>query len=46
MICPKCNGEIADNAKFCTKCGANIEEVTKELEAKREEKVRKGKDKK
>lgn len=41
MICPKCNGEIADNAKFCTKCGANIEEVTKELEAKREEKVRK-----
>ena len=41
MICPKCNGEIADNAKFCTKCGANIEEVTKELEAKREEEVRK-----
>ena len=41
MICPKCNGEIAGNAKFCTKCGANIEEVTKELEAKREEEVRK-----
>ena len=41
MICPKCNGEIADNAKFCTKCGANIEEVTKELEAKREEEVSK-----
>lgn len=47
MICPKCNGEIADNAKFCTKCGANIEEVTKELETqkieetKREEEIRK-----
>ena len=41
MICPKCNEEIADNAKFCTKCGANIEEVTKELEAKREEEARK-----
>lgn len=47
MICPKCNGEIADNAKFCTKCGAKIEEVTKELETqkieetKREEEIRK-----
>lgn len=41
MICPKCNEEIADNAKFCTKCGANIEKVTKELEAKREEEARK-----
>lgn len=41
MICPKCNGEIADNAKFCTKCGANIEEATKELEAQREEEARK-----
>ena len=34
MICPKCNEEIADKAKFCTKWGANIEEVTKELELK------------
>ena len=47
MICPKCNEEIADKAKFCTKWGANIEEVTKELETqkieetKREEETRK-----
>ena len=26
MKCPKCNEEIIDGIKFCTKCGANIEE--------------------
>ena len=35
MICPKCNEKIADNSKFCTKCGANIEEATKAEEEKR-----------
>ena len=40
MKCPKCNGEIADNAKFCTKCGANIEEATKELEAQKLEEAK------
>jgi len=34
MKCPKCNAEIADTAKFCTKCGANIEEVNAELAKK------------
>ena len=41
MICPKCNEKIADNSKFCTKCGANIEEVTKELEAHKIEEAKK-----
>jgi len=27
MICRKCNANIADNAKFCPKCGAKIELV-------------------
>lgn len=40
MICPKCNEKIADNSKFCTKCGANIEEATKELEAKKNEEAK------
>jgi len=34
MKCPKCNAEIADTAKFCTKCGANIEEANAELAKK------------
>ena len=29
MKCPKCNEEIAEGVKFCTKCGANIEEELK-----------------
>lgn len=36
MKCPKCNEEIEDNAKFCTKCGANIlEEKSKKAEIER-----------
>ena len=26
MKCPKCQSEIKDNAKFCTKCGCNLAE--------------------
>ena len=32
MKCPKCNEEIADGAKFCTKCGANIEEESTDIQ--------------
>ena len=44
MKCPKCNKEIVDNAKFCSKCGVNIAEALEEkakLEElkKKEEKV-------
>lgn len=36
MKCPKCNEEIEDNAKFCTKCGVNIlEEKAKKAEEER-----------
>ena len=24
MNCPKCNAEIKETAKFCTKCGVNL----------------------
>lgn len=27
-ICPKCNSEVADNATFCTSCGAQLNEAT------------------
>ena len=27
MICPKCGHEVADDAKFCNKCGASMAEV-------------------
>lgn len=41
MKCPKCNEEIADGAKFCTKCGVNIEEekarIAEENEKKQQE---------
>ena len=41
MKCPKCNEEIADVAKFCTKCGVNIEEekarIAEENERKQKE---------
>ena len=45
MKCPKCNKEIVDNAKFCSKCGVNIAEALEEkakleeLKKKEEEKV-------
>lgn len=41
MICSKCNEKNADNSKFCTKCGANIEEATKELETQKIEEAKK-----
>lgn len=37
MKCPKCREEIEDNAKFCTKCGVNIQEE-KERQAEEERK--------
>ena len=27
MLCPKCNHEISDNAKFCSECGTNIKDL-------------------
>lgn len=42
MKCPKCDQEIADDVKFCTKCGVNIEEEKKkqeEEELKREQEL-------
>ncbi len=30
MKCSKCNAEIADNAKFCPKCGAKVEKIETE----------------
>ena len=27
MKCPKCQNEVSDNARFCTKCGCNLEEA-------------------
>ena len=44
MKCPKCNEEIIDGIKFCTKCGANIEEEKKRIadeEAKKQEEAEK-----
>lgn len=41
MKCPKCNEELEKGAKFCTKCGANIEQALAErvqAEAKIKEK--------
>lgn len=32
MICPKCGKEIHDNSKYCSECGARIEEVKVEVE--------------
>ena len=32
MLCPKCNHEISDNAKFCSECGTNIKEYLEKLE--------------
>ena len=41
MKCPKCDKEIPDGAKFCTKCGANIEEARIEAEKLKIEEERK-----
>lgn len=44
MKCPKCNEEIIDGIKFCTKCGANIEEEKKRIadeETKKQEEAEK-----
>ena len=50
MKCPKCNEEIADGVKFCTKCGANIEEAkidkTEKNASVKEEKPKKKNNKK
>ncbi len=37
MKCPKCGEELKLGTKFCTKCGANLEEAKAELEAKKKE---------
>ena len=39
MKCPKCNEEIEDGVKFCTKCGVNIDEELAKI-ADEEEKKR------
>ena len=41
MKCPNCNQEIQDDAKFCTVCGANIEEALKTKEREEQEKLEK-----
>ena len=46
MKCPKCKEEITDGVKFCTKCGANIEEEKQkiaEAEAKKKAEAEKRK---
>lgn len=48
MKCPKCNEEIKDDAKFCTKCGVNIEEqklkIAEEKEKQKKEEERRKKE--
>lgn len=34
MICPKCQNEVNDTAKFCTKCGCDLAKEMKKQEAK------------
>lgn len=46
MKCPNCDHEIKNDAKFCTVCGANIEEARKTKEKEKEEKAAKEKRKK
>lgn len=44
MKCPKCNEEIIDGIKFCTKCGANIAEEKQRIadeESKKQEEAEK-----
>ena len=40
MKCPNCGEELKQGAKFCTKCGTNIEEAL-ETRAKEELEARK-----
>ncbi len=37
MICKKCNAQIAETAKFCSKCGAKVEVVAQVAEAVEDE---------
>jgi hypothetical protein len=32
MLCPKCNHEVADGAKFCSNCGAKMERSSIEID--------------
>ena len=41
MKCPNCNQGIQDDAKFCTVCGANIEEALKTKAREEEERLEK-----
>lgn len=46
MKCPKCGQELTEDVKFCTKCGANIDEENKKIaeeERRRKEKEEKRK---
>ena len=38
MKCPKCGGEIVNGIKFCTKCGANIDEENAKIAAEEKRK--------
>ena len=43
MYCGKCGAQIADNARFCTKCGAPLENMTVAPGISKPEKVKKEK---
>ena len=43
MKCPKCGENIADSAKFCTKCGCNIPEALEEKKKQEAEEIAKRK---
>lgn len=36
MICPKCNSEIRDDSKFCSKCGANCTAMSSKNESQKQ----------
>lgn len=38
MICPKCNANVKESAKFCTNCGAKLLDVQMAKEEKEEAK--------
>lgn len=46
MNCPNCDHEVKGDAKFCTVCGANIEEALKTKEREIQEQIKKEKIKK